>query len=92
MDVKSSFLYGNVDEEILMSQLKRFEVKGKEDYVCKLNKSFYGLKQSPRQWNKRFDEFMAQINFHRSHYDNCVYFKFLEQGIFVVFYCMLMTF
>nr|GEV02725.1 retrovirus-related Pol polyprotein from transposon TNT 1-94 [Tanacetum cinerariifolium] len=31
------------------------EVKGKEDYVCRLQKSFYGLKQAPRQWYKKFE-------------------------------------
>ena len=59
-----------------MKKPKGFEVRGKEDYVCKLNKSLYGLKQSPSQWNRRFDEFMTHIKFHRSHYDKCVYFKF----------------
>ena len=67
-----------------MKQPEGFEVKGKEDYVCKLNESIYGLKQSPRQWNRRFDEFMADIQFHRSHYDNCVYFKFPSKVEFVI--------
>ena len=33
-----------------MKQPEGFVVPGKEDYVCKLKKSLYGLKQSPRQW------------------------------------------
>nr|KYP46595.1 Retrovirus-related Pol polyprotein from transposon TNT 1-94 [Cajanus cajan] len=86
MDVKTAFLYGYLDEEILMSQPEGFEVKGKVDYVCKLTKSLYGLKQSPKQWNRRFDEFMEHVKFIESHYDNCVYFKFLKQGLFVVLF------
>jgi len=84
MDVKTTFLYGKLDEVILMKKPKGFDVRGKEDYVCKLNKSVYSLKQSPRQWNRRFAEFMAHIKFHRSHYDNCVYFKFPSKPEFVI--------
>ncbi|KAH9681558.1 CCHC-type domain-containing protein [Citrus sinensis] len=60
MDVKTAFLHGNLEKQILMAQPEGFECKGKEDYVCLLHKSLYGLMQSPQQWYKRFDDFMAQ--------------------------------
>lgn len=41
--------------------------------VCLLQKSLYESMQSPRQWYKRFDQFMKAINFKKSNYDNCVY-------------------
>ena len=44
MDVKTAFLHGDLDKEIYMEQLEGFIIKGKEDYVCKLKKSLYGLK------------------------------------------------
>ena len=44
MDVKTTFLHGDLEEEIHMEQPKGFKVKGKEDYMSKLKKSLYGLK------------------------------------------------
>nr|GEX00313.1 retrovirus-related Pol polyprotein from transposon TNT 1-94 [Tanacetum cinerariifolium] len=58
LNIKTAFLYGDLEEEIYMSQPEGFVVQSKEDYVCKLQKSLYGLKQSSRQWYKRFDSFM----------------------------------
>ena len=50
MDVKTTFRHGDLDEEIYMKQLEGFSVKGKKELVCKLKKSLYSLKQSPRMW------------------------------------------
>ena len=49
MDVKIAFLHGKLQEEIVMEQPEGYVVSGKEDHVCLLKKSLYGLKQSPRQ-------------------------------------------
>ncbi|KAL5548035.1 hypothetical protein UlMin_003266 [Ulmus minor] len=43
--------------------------------VCLLKKSLYNLKQSPRQWYKRFDSFITLVGFERSQYDSCLYHK-----------------
>ncbi|GJT44656.1 retrotransposon protein, putative, ty1-copia subclass [Tanacetum coccineum] len=80
LDVKTAFLHGDLKEEIYMSQLEGFVVQGKEDYICKLHKSLYGLKQSPRQWYKRFDSFMVKHGFSRSAYDCCIYHKKAPSG------------
>ncbi|KAG8477716.1 hypothetical protein CXB51_027660 [Gossypium anomalum] len=52
LDVKTAFLHGELEEDIYMQQPEDFIVSEKEDYVCLLRKSLYGLKQSPRQWYK----------------------------------------
>ena len=49
LDVKTYFLHGDLEEEIYMQQPQGYEVKGKENLVCRLKKSLYGLKQTPRQ-------------------------------------------
>ena len=48
MDVSTVFLNGNLTDNIYMSQPECFVEKGQENLYCKLNKSLYGLKQSPR--------------------------------------------
>jgi hypothetical protein len=50
MDVKSTFLNGNIEEEVYIEQLEGFMLSKNKDYVCKLNKTLYGLKQFPRAW------------------------------------------
>ena len=66
-----------------MHQPEGFKIQGKEDKVCLLKKSLYGLKQSPRQWYKRFDTFMIGHGYSRNEYDNCVYHRKLSAGSLV---------
>ena len=79
LDVKTAFLHSDLEEEIYMTQPDRFKVAGKENWVCKSTKSFYGLKQSPRQWYKQFDRFMKGKRYTRNKFDHCVYFRKLQK-------------
>lgn len=72
LDVKTTFLLGELDEQIYMQQLEGLKELGKEGLVCRLTKSLYGLKQSPRQWYKRFDTFMVSCGYTRSEFNCCV--------------------
>ena len=45
--------------------------------------SLYGLKQSPRQWYKRFDSFILSLKYRRSNHDSCVYFKKLDSNDYI---------
>ena len=49
MDVKTTFLNGDLEENIYMAQPKGFVMEGKERMGCCLKKSIYGLKQVSRQ-------------------------------------------
>nr|GEV45677.1 zinc finger, CCHC-type [Tanacetum cinerariifolium] len=80
MDVKTTFLNGDLDEEVYMKQPEGFVMSGNEHKVCKLVKSLYGLKQAPRQWNQKFDEVVLSSGFHLNQSDKCVYSKFDDSG------------
>nr|GEV09004.1 retrotransposon protein, putative, Ty1-copia subclass [Tanacetum cinerariifolium] len=77
LDVKMAFLHGNLEEVIYMRQPSGYEQGNK---VSLLKKSLYSLKQSPRQWYKRFDEYMLSNGFKRSSYDGCVYYMSYALG------------
>jgi hypothetical protein len=84
LDVKTTFLHGDLEEEIYRQQPQGYEVKGKENLVCRLKKSLYGLKQAPRQWYLNFDRFMTEQGYNRCHSDHYVYFKRLENGSYII--------
>jgi len=69
MDLKTTFLHGELEEKIYIKQPKGYIQEGKENKVCLLKKSLYGLKQSSRQWSKRFDSFMIKAKYNRCEYD-----------------------
>ena len=50
LDIKMSFLHGDLEEEIYMHQPEGRREPGTEDWVCHLNKTLYGLKQAGRGW------------------------------------------
>ena len=68
--MKTIFLHGDLEEEIYMVQPEGFEMKGKENMVCRLKKSLYGLKQAPRQWYKKFDSFMVGHGYTKTNSDH----------------------
>nr|GEU48166.1 retrovirus-related Pol polyprotein from transposon TNT 1-94 [Tanacetum cinerariifolium] len=80
LDVKTAFLHKNLKEVIYMRQPPGYQQGNK---VCLLKKSLYGLKQSPRQWYRRFDEYMLSNGFKRSSYDNCVYYRSYAPGEYI---------
>jgi hypothetical protein len=58
MDVKSSFLNGDLKEEVYMEEPEGFQLSDNPDFVCKLKKALYGLKQAPRAWYHRLDTYL----------------------------------
>jgi ATP-binding cassette subfamily B (MDR/TAP) protein 1 len=85
LDVKTAFLHRELEEEIYMLQPEGFAETGKENLVCRLNKSLYDLKQAPRCWYKRFDSFIISLGYNRLSSDHCTYYKrFEEDDVFII--------
>jgi hypothetical protein len=84
LDVNTAFLHGDLDEEIYMEHPEVFVQNRSKKFVCRLKKSLYGLRKSPTQCYKKFDSFMVSQNYTRSEYNHCVYFKKLNNGIFII--------
>ncbi|GKB97559.1 putative RNA-directed DNA polymerase [Tanacetum coccineum] len=84
MDVKTTFLHGDLDKEIYMEQPEGFQVKGKEGYVCRLQKSLYGLKQAPRQWYKKFESVIGKQGYQKTSLDHCVFFQKFGDDDFII--------
>lgn len=76
LDVKTAFLYGKLDEEIYMDVPEGVPVPSKISRpVCKLKKTIYRLKQSPRAWYARIDAFLQSLSYISTHADTNVYVK-----------------
>lgn len=71
MDVESAFLNGKISSEVYVKQPEGYE-DGTEN-VCKLKKTLYGLRESPRAWYECLDKFLLKTGFKRSKYDYCLY-------------------
>nr|GEV81327.1 hypothetical protein [Tanacetum cinerariifolium] len=87
MDVKTAFLNGYLNEEVYMEQPEGFVNPKYPNRVCKLKRSIYGLKQTSRQWNKRFDDEIKKFGFTQNCDEPCVYIKASGSNItFLILY------
>ena len=83
MDVSTAFLNGELVEDVYMKQPEGFVVEGKADMVCKLRRSLYGLKQSPRCWNFLLDTKIKSFGFLQIPSDPCIYVS-MKDDIFII--------
>jgi hypothetical protein len=80
MYVKTTFLNGEIEEEVYIEQPQGFEVHSRDTHVCRLKKAHYGLKQAPRAWYARIDSYLIRLGFSKSHVDPNLYYKVVNNA------------
>ncbi|RVX05810.1 Retrovirus-related Pol polyprotein from transposon TNT 1-94 [Vitis vinifera] len=88
LDIKNAFLHGDLVEEVYMEQPPGFVAQGESGLVCRLRRSLYGLKQSPRAWFGLFSSVVQEFGMLCSTSDHSVFYHHnsLGQCIYLVVY------
>jgi hypothetical protein len=84
MDVKSTFLNGELEDEVYIDKLEGFQLSENTDYVCKLKKALYGVKQAPRAWYFILDKYLQQEGFKKGSAYNNLYIKVSQGNILLI--------
>ena len=88
VDVQTAFLYGKLEVTIYMRTPDGLMLQeDPRNVACKLERSLYGLKQSPRCWNQRFIKFLKEFNLEECDADKCVFTGKIENDeVYLAFF------
>ena len=88
LDIKNAFLHGDLAEEVYMQQPPGFVAQGESSLVCRLRRSLYGLKQSPRAWFGRFSSMVQEFDMTWSTSDHSIFYHCTSsrQCIYLIVY------
>ena len=75
LDVKNTFLHGDLQEEVYMKIPLDFSSAATAEMVCQLRRSLYGLKQPPRAWFDRFQCAVLKMGYQQSSTDHIIFFS-----------------
>ena len=84
LDVQTAFLHGELSEEIYMQQPPFFEDPSNPHHVCRLQKSIYGLKQSPRVWYHKLHSFLMNANYDRLKNEPNIYIRKTDNTFVII--------
>nr|GEV70951.1 putative ribonuclease H-like domain-containing protein [Tanacetum cinerariifolium] len=75
MDVKSTFLYGIIDEEVYVMQPPGFQDLKFPNRVYEVKKAMYGLHQAPRAWYGTLSKYLLDNGFPRGTIDQTLFIR-----------------
>ncbi|GJY68153.1 retrovirus-related pol polyprotein from transposon TNT 1-94 [Tanacetum coccineum] len=84
MDVKTTFLYGPLKEEVYVNQPDGFVDPYHPDKVYRLKKALYGLKQAPRAWYDELSKFLVSKGFSKGSIDPTLFITKHGEDILLV--------
>jgi len=84
MDVKSTFVNGDLEEEVYIEQLDGFILGDDPKLVCRLKRALYGLKQAPRAWYYHLDKYLHQQGFSKGSIDSNLYIKIANDKLIIL--------
>ena len=90
MDVVTAYLYGSLDANVYMKIPKGFifpeamNLKPRNMYSIKLQRSLYGLKQSSRMWYNRLSQYLLKVGYVNNSICPCVFIKKTENGLAII--------
>ena len=84
MDVKSTFLNGELEEEVCIEKPEGYPLKDDKDIVCKLRKELYGLKQEPKTQYAKLDKHLENLKYRSGMGDNNLSWKEIDDGLMIL--------
>ena len=88
LDIKNAFLHGDLADEVYMEQPPGFVTQGESSLLCRLCRSLYGLKQSPRAWFGHFSSVVQEFGMTQSTLDHSIFYRHISSGqcIYLIVY------
>ncbi|GJS88478.1 putative ribonuclease H-like domain-containing protein [Tanacetum coccineum] len=84
IDVKSTFLYGTIEEEVYVNQPPGFVDPEFPNRVYKVEKALYGLHQAPRAWYETLSTYLLENGFRRGTIDKTLFINKIKNDILLV--------
>lgn len=82
--MKNAFLNEDLEKEVYINIPPEFESETMINKVCKLRRSFYGLKQSLRAWFHKFTSVLKEDGYTQCQSDRTLFIKHSKEGKFIV--------